>query len=229
MKKKIFLLICSFAMIFGVNSVFAEEPTDEALIDNIENKEVESSILDTSSYTEDFKKFIEDVDKYLVDSDNMSLSSTENTLKIKSVFEDKEYETNFVYENGVLKYVLNTDLDSLVVDTAVINTLFDLYCSNNGYDINVDWLLKQYNLTIEKNGISYQVNTLGSEEEDGLVVVDFAIDIKNGIKSSQDDATLYTENPETGIYYASGVLGIIALIGGSIYLISRKHSKFPQA
>ncbi len=233
MKKKIFLIVSAFAFIFSTSSVNAEEPVDESLVNNIENRESEQ-VVANNSYTEDFKKFVDEVDEYLVGSENMSLISDGNTLKIESIFDGKDYETVFTYEDGILKYEFNDNLDNLTADTVIINTLFELYCSNNGYDVDVEWLLNQYDLTIEKNGIIYQANTLGNGDSDSVVVVDFELDIKNGLKTQsevKEPTVSYKSviNPETGIYFASGALGVIALIGGTIYLISRKRSKFPQA
>ncbi len=197
---------------------------------------------DMSSYDEEWKNFIESFNNFNEESKDIQFYtfSTEDTLKVITINEGNSYLTNFSYENGVVKYVLNSDFDALVEDNVVIDMVIKTYADTLDYDsLSIDELMQMKNLTLDENGIYYEENTFADGDKEIKLLVTFELDIKNGLKidfvslngdASEDEIVEEeTENPETGNYYAYTTLAILGIVGGVTYLVSRKRSKFPQA
>lgn len=132
-------------------------------------------------------------------NDDESLVEIVSSNKLLSVIfknQDKEYTTNFTYEDGILKYQSSSeDFEILSSDNIwILNTLYAL-CDSNGYNLKkvIKWLDNNDDktLTIENDGIkfitkdfSYENNENGvSVSVDASFVTFFELDIENGLKS----------------------------------------------
>lgn len=132
-------------------------------------------------------------------NDDESLVEIVSSNKLLSVIfknQDKEYTTNFAYEDGILKYQSSSeDFEILSSDNIwILNTLYAL-CDSNGYNLKkvIKWLDNNDDktLTIENDGIkfitkdfSYENNENGvSVSVDTSFVTFFELDIENGLKS----------------------------------------------
>lgn len=191
-----------------------------------------------NNYVEKFKNtsFV----KELIDSGKtISITSTENTLKVELNDGTNSYVTNFTYSNGILKYVVNSDENSALIDSIWISNSIMALSNLKGYDEEkvLKYLENSKDLTLEKNGVSYSSHKITQEESNEVVSVSvsgeiftsFELDIKNGLTNfNQKVENTTVKNPKTGINFGIGILTIL-LIGSVItYILIIKKSKFPQ-
>lgn len=133
---------------------------------------------------------------YNDDESSVEIVSSNKLLSVIFKNQDKEYTTNFTYEDGILKYQSTSDdFEIVYLDNIwILNALYAL-CDSNGYnfkkvakwlDVNVD-----NSLTLEKDGIKFTTKEFSYEKEENgvnvsvetLFTISFELDIENGLKS----------------------------------------------
>ena len=174
-------------------------------------------------YSEEEISFYNDDSKFII-----TLNSEESTFK-----------TEFNYKDGIVSYVFdeNKTEEDKFADLLFNTIALDVFAAKFDYKLEdfVEYLEKHEKYTIEKDGFEYESGKLyineqteiSSVEIDGKYFKKLKFDIINGSKSFENRSNT-VENPKTGINIQYGVLTLLAILTGAVYLLIRKYSKFPK-
>ncbi|MEG1150050.1 MAG: hypothetical protein RSE17_02035, partial [Bacilli bacterium] len=191
-----------------------------------------------------FEKF-----KYII-----TIDDTPNSLKITTDTLKKKFLTNFNYNNGILEYVFNPNLENSFSDFIWIGQALESFTNIKKYDYTDfnNWFGKQDQnaLTIPKDGIELKTEKVEYDNGNGIATGDrflvFKVDLVNGLKTyvpsvktetkpeTKVDVTVDTEttvtNPSTGLKYGIGGITLITIISGGciLYFKTKKANRFPK-
>lgn len=178
---------------------------------------------EVKAYTDEEISFYNDESKFII-----TLNSEESTFK-----------TEFNYKNGIVSYVFDeskTEEDKLM-DTFFNSIALDVFAKKFGYKLEdlSTYMQKNPNLKVDENGIECEIGSLYIDEktENSSLKINseyfkkLSFNWLNGVKSFENKSNT-VENPKTGINIQYGVLTLLAILTGAVYLLIRKYSKFPK-
>lgn len=178
---------------------------------------------EVKAYTDEEISFYNDESKFII-----TLNEDNSTFK-----------TEFNYKNGIVSYVFDeskTEEDKLM-DTFFNSIALDVFAKKFGYKLEdlSTYMQKNPNLKVDENGIECEIGSLYIDEktENSSLKINseyfkkLSFNWLNGVKSFENSSNT-VENPKTGINIQYGVLTLLAILTGAVYLLIRKYSKFPK-
>lgn len=189
--------------------------------------------------------------KTVEESNTVSITNTDDSLKIVTNDGTNTITTNFTYVDGILTFVPSNNKDNILVDGIwVINCMYAL-SDLKGYDMDDldEWYEDNNEYTLANNGLELKEEKTTITNEGIILSVDkivlFKLDIKNGIKSfsnkeenpkddvdkvvdKSEDETI--ENPKTGSKVEIIVIAAITMfvIGSTISINMKKINKISR-
>ncbi|MEG1288386.1 MAG: hypothetical protein RSD29_03455, partial [Bacilli bacterium] len=171
---------------------------------------VNGNILDESdiawtNFVNDFRKgdiiYYFEKFKYII-----TIDDTPNSLKITTDTLKKKFLTNFNYNNGILEYVYNPNLENSFSDFIWIGQALESFTNIKKYDYTDfnNWFGKQDQnaLTIPKDGIELKTEKVEYDNGNGIATGDrflvFKVDLVNGLKTYVPSVKTETK-PETKV------------------------------
>lgn len=155
--------------------------------------------------------------------------------------EDK-YITQFNYDNGIVSYEYSDTKTEgeLFTDSIMQSIVLQEFAKRFNYDLEKmsKYLEANQNLTVEKNGIEYELAKFNISESDGAASGTISgeyfktlkFDLINGLLNyTEKDVEPTVKNPVTGLYVGLGVVGFISVLSAGLYLLMRKKNVFPKA
>ena len=149
------------------------------------------------------------------------------------------FKTEYNYKDGIVSYVFDeskTEEDKLA-DLVFNQVALEIFANKFNYNIEEfgKYIEKNPNLTIDKDGFEYEIGKIyiNEQSENASIKIDsdcfkkLKFNIINGSKSFENRAKT-VENPKTGFNAQYGMLTLVAILAGAIYLLIRKYSKFPK-
>lgn len=197
-------------------------------------------------YQQVWKEFIEKFQKtelihYWEDEEievDVDYTDTTMTVTMTDTELNETYVTNFVYEDGVVKYVPIGTVNEDNLAQAIYNQLWIVNCiytisDIKGYDVEqvLEDLETENNYNIEIEGLIYKTKNYNYSEtsDSGSVDInldyatDFQLDIVNGIEIYETGNNVgKVDNPKTGISFPIGIAVMALIVSGGIFLLRNK-------
>ena len=199
---------------------------------------------DDENYQEEWKNFVEKYQKtelmsYWNDgeiSTVVTYNDTTMTVTMTDVELNETYVTNFVFEDGVVKYVPIGTVDENNLTQAIYDQVWVINClytisDIKGYDIDkiAEDLEEKDNVDIEGLIYKTQIYKYSEKDESGNIDItldyatDFQLDIVNGIKTYEiGDNTDKVDNPKTGISFPIVIVVMAIIVCGGIFSLRNK-------
>ena len=185
-------------------------------------------------YVEQYKS-TEIMKSYAESSVSVDIKSTDATLN--STIDDGTVKLigNFNYNNGIVSYVPLDDkavaFETIFNEDVMIENAIVALANLKGYDVKKfkTWLYEnEGKLSLEKDGIEYTLEDYTKNQDNGVTLTVKKVKAFNFKLDHEVKINASAENPKTGLKLNYKLLLGIIIIGGIVYTVIRKKSKFPK-